>query len=362
MAHQVRAVVVREQGAPASVETVLVPDPGPGEVLVRVSSCGVCRTDLDHREVGGDAPFPVLLGHEAAGVVEAVGAGVTRVAPDDFVALNWRTACGSCRSCRRGRLWGCRAVRRADRPMTLPDGTPLSPVLGVGGFAEKTLVAEAQCVRIDPVVSPVVAGLLGCGVMAGFGAAVHTGGVGRGDSIAVIGCDGVGLAAVAGARVAGARRIVAVDADGRRLDLAERFGATGTVDSSRIDAVDGIRSLTGGLGADVVVDAVGTARTYRQACYARDLNGVVVLAAAPAPEATVELPLGDVFGRGGSLRASWHGDFLPSRDVPALLDLYLQGRFDLRAFLGEKIALDDVETALGRMRFGGDVLRPVVLM
>ncbi|MFF9093965.1 S-(hydroxymethyl)mycothiol dehydrogenase [Streptomyces sp. NPDC014802] len=361
MTHEVRAVVALKQGAPVSVETVLVPDPGPGEALVRVHACGVCHTDLHYREGGISDDFPFLLGHEAAGVVESVGEDVTEVAPGDFVILNWRAVCGRCRACRRGRPWYCFDTHNATQSMTLADGTPLTPALGIGAFAEKTLVAAGQCTKVDPTASATAAGLLGCGVMAGFGAAVHTGGVGRGDSVAVIGCGGVGMAAVAGAKVAGASRIIAVDVDERKLRWAERFGATDTVDSSKTDAVEAVRALTGGFGADVVVDAVGRPETYRQAFHARDLAGTAVLVGVPTPGQTVELPLLDVFGRGGALKSSWYGDCLPSRDFPALIDLYLQGRFDLDGFVSETIALDDVEDAFARMHHG-DVLRSVVVL
>ncbi|MFE1299233.1 S-(hydroxymethyl)mycothiol dehydrogenase [Streptomyces sp. NPDC058731] len=361
MTHEVRAVVALKQGAPVSVETVLVPDPGPGEALVRVHACGVCHTDLHYREGGISDDFPFLLGHEAAGVVESVGEDVTEVAPGDFVILNWRAVCGRCRACRRGRPWYCFDTHNATQRMTLADGTLLTPALGIGAFAEKTLVAAGQCTKVDPTASATAAGLLGCGVMAGFGAAVHTGGVGRGDSVAVIGCGGVGMAAVAGAKVAGASRIIAVDVDERKLRWAERFGATDTVDSSKTDAVEAVRALTGGFGADVVVDAVGRPETYRQAFHARDLAGTAVLVGVPTPGQTVELPLLDVFGRGGALKSSWYGDCLPSRDFPALIDLYLQGRFDLDGFVSETIAPADVEDAFARMH-DGDVLRSVVVL
>ncbi|POX48515.1 S-(hydroxymethyl)mycothiol dehydrogenase [Streptomyces sp. Ru71] len=362
MTHEVRAVVALHKGAPVSVETVLVPDPGPGEALVRVEACGVCHTDLHYREGGISDDFPFLLGHEAAGVVESVGEGVTDVEPGDFVILNWRAVCGQCRACLRGRPWYCFDTHNAEQKMTLAGtGQELSPALGIGAFAEKTLVAAGQCTKVDPTASATAAALLGCGVMAGFGAAVHTGGVGRGDSIAVIGCGGVGMAAVAGAKVAGARRIIAVDVDERKLKWAERFGATDTVDSSRIDAVEAVRSLTGGFGADVVVDAVGRPETYRQAFYARDLAGTAVLVGVPGPEPVVELPLLDLFGRGGALKSSWYGDCLPSRDFPALIDLHLRGRFDLQDFVTETIALDEVESAFDTMR-RGDVLRSVVVL
>lgn len=339
--------------------TILVPDPGPGEALVRVQACGVCHTDLHYREGGINDEFPFLLGHEAAGVVESVGPDVTSVAPGDFVVLNWRAVCGSCRACKRGRPWYCFNTHNATQPMTLEDGTPLSPALGIGAFAEKTLVAAGQCTKVDPAASPAAAGLLGCGVMAGLGAALNTGNVGRGDSVAVIGCGGVGNAAVAGARLAGASRIIAVDLDDRKLEWARGLGATHTVNGGTQDVVKAIQELTGGNGADVVIDAVGRPETYKQAFYARDLAGTVVLVGVPTPEMQLELPLLDVFGRGGALKSSWYGDCLPERDFPLLVDLYLQGRLDLDTFVSERIALDGVEEAFTRME-RGEVLRSVV--
>ncbi|MBA2951152.1 S-(hydroxymethyl)mycothiol dehydrogenase [Streptomyces himalayensis] len=361
MTHQVRAVVARGKGAPVSLETIIVPDPGPGEALVKIEACGVCHTDLHYREGGINDDFPFLLGHEAAGVVESVGEGVTDVAPGDFVILNWRAVCGQCRACLRGRPWYCFDTHNAKQKMTLTDGTELSPALGIGAFAEKTLVAAGQCTKVDQTASAAAAGLLGCGVMAGIGAAINTGNVGRGDSVAVIGCGGVGAAAIAGSNLAGAAKVIAVDIDDRKLETAKKLGATHTVNSKDADAVEAIRELTGGFGADVVIEAVGRPETYKQAFYARDLAGTVVLVGVPTPEMKLELPLLDVFGRGGALKSSWYGDCLPSRDFPMLIDLYLQGRLDLDAFVTETIALDEVEKAFERMHHG-DVLRSVVVL
>ncbi|MFC4914070.1 S-(hydroxymethyl)mycothiol dehydrogenase [Actinomadura gamaensis] len=360
MAQQVRGVIAPGKGQPVRIETITIPDPGPGEAVVQVQACGVCHTDLHYREGGINDDFPFLLGHEAAGVVESVGEGVTEVAPGDFVVLNWRAVCGQCRACLRGRPWYCFDTHNAKQKMTLADGTELSPALGIGAFADKTLVAAGQCTRVDPAAKPEVAGLLGCGVMAGLGAALNTGNVGRGDSVAVIGCGGVGAAAVLGARLAGAARIIAVDLDERKLATAKRLGATHAVNAKDGDVVEAVQELTGGFGADVVIDAVGLPETYKQAFYARDLAGTVVLVGVPTPEMTLELPLLDVFGRGGALKSSWYGDCLPSRDFPMLIDLYLQGRLDLEAFVSETIPLDGVEAAFEKMDHG-DVLRSVVV-
>ncbi len=300
----VRGVISRSSGAPVEVTDVVVPDPGPGEVTVAVEACGVCHTDLHYREGGINDEFPFLLGHEAAGRVDQVGAGVTEVAPGDFVVLNWRAVCGQCRACRRGRPQYCFATHNASQPMTLADGTPLSPALGIGAFVEKTLVAAGQATKVDPAADPAAAGLLGCGVMAGFGAAVNTGGAGVGDSVAVFGCGGVGNAAIAGAVLVGASPVIAVDLDPAKLEWARQFGATHTVDSSKVDAVETIRELTGGFGADICIEAVGRPEVLEQAFYARDLAGTVVQVGVPTPNmALPAIPMIEFFGRGGALEA-----------------------------------------------------------
>ena len=359
---QVQAVVARSKGAPVTIETINVPDPGPGEALVKVQTCGVCHTDLHYREGGINDDFPFLLGHEAAGVVEAVGDDVTEVAPGDFVVLNWRAVCGDCRACNRGEPWYCFSTFNATQKMTLEDGTELSPALGIGSFAEKTLVAAGQCTKVDAEARAAAVGLLGCGVMAGIGAAINTGNVGRGMSVAVIGCGGVGAAAIAGSALAGAGKIIAVDIDDRKLETARKLGATHTVNSKETDAVEAIQALTDTYGADVVIDAVGRPETWKQAFYARDLAGTVVLVGVPTPDMRIpDIPLIDVFGRGGALKSSWYGDCLPTRDFPMLVDLYRQGRLDLDAFVSEEIGLGDIEAAFEKMHHG-DVLRSVVVL
>jgi S-(hydroxymethyl)mycothiol dehydrogenase len=363
---QVRGVVAMGKGEPVALRAVNVPDPGPGEAVVQIQACGVCHTDLHYRDGGINDDFPFLLGHEAAGIVESVGEGVDSVQPGDFVVLNWRAVCGDCRACRRGEPWYCFATYNATQKMTLGEregaGTPLTPALGIGAFIEKTLVHAGQCTKVDPSARAAAVGLLGCGVMAGLGAAINTGNVGRGQSVAVIGCGGVGAAAVAGARLAGAGTIIAVDLDDQKLEWATGLGATHTVNSATTEPVEAIQELTGGFGADVVIDAVGRPETWRQAFYARDLAGTVVLVGVPTPDMKVpDLPLIDVFGRGGALKSSWYGDCLPSRDFPMLVDLYQQGRLDLDAFVTETIALGEVEMAFERMR-RGDVLRSVVVL
>jgi S-(hydroxymethyl)mycothiol dehydrogenase len=359
--NEVKGIIAGVKGEPVKVETILVPDPGPGEVLVRVQACGVCHTDLHYREGAITDDFPFLLGHEAAGVIEKAGSEVTNVAPGDFVILAWRAPCGTCRSCLRGRPWYCFASRNAHQPMRLQDGTPLSAALGIGAFAELTLVNAGQAVQVNPAARPEAAGLIGCGIMAGFGAAVNTGGVSRGDSVAVIGCGGVGNAAIAGARLAGAHTIIAVDVDDKKLEWAKEFGATHTINSTRTDVVEAIRELAGGNGVNVAIEAIGKLETYEQAFYARDHAGTVVLVGVPSPDMKIELPLLEVFGRGGALKSSWYGDCLPTRDFPMLIDLYLQGRLDLDRFVTETITLDEVEEAFHKME-RGEVLRSVVVI
>ena len=335
MAQQVRGVIASGRGEPVRIETIIVPDPGPGEAVVQVQACGVCHTDLHYREGGINDDFPFLLGHEAAGVVESVGEGVTEVAPGDFVILNWRAVCGQCRACLRGRPWYCFNTHNATQKMTLLDGTELSPALGIGAFADKTLVAAGQCTKVSAEASPAAAGLLGCG--------------------------GVGDAAIAGAALAGARRIIAVDTDNTKLEWARKFGATHTVNAREFDVVKTIQDLTDGFGVNVAIDAVGRPETWKQAFYARDLAGTVVLVGVPTPDMRLDMPLVDFFSRGGSLKSSWYGDCLPERDFPTLIDLYLQGRLDLDAFVSETITLDGVEDAFTKMHHG-DVLRSVVVL
>ncbi|MGV9408268.1 S-(hydroxymethyl)mycothiol dehydrogenase [Nocardia sp. NPDC003693] len=359
MTETVRGVIARESGAEVELTSITIPDPGPHDVVVRVLACGVCHTDLTYREGGINDEFPFLLGHEAAGVVDRVGSDVSHVEVGDFVVLNWRAVCGVCRACRRGRPWYCFDTFNASRRMTLAGGTELTPALGIGAFADKTLVHEKQCTVVDSATNPAVAGLLGCGVMAGLGAALNTGNVGRGDSVAVIGCGGVGVAAIAGARLAGATTIVAVDRDATKLTAAAHLGATHTVDAASEDTVERIKEYTNGFGADVVIDAVGRPETWTQSFYARDLAGTVVLVGVPTPDMRLEMPLLDFFSHGGALKSSWYGDCLPERDFPTLIELHRQGRLPLDQFVTERIELDGVEKAFATMK-SGQVLRSVV--
>lgn len=360
--HQVKAVVVMAKNEPATVTTINVPDPGPGEVLVQVKSCGVCQTDHHYIEGGVGDNFPYLLGHESTAVVESVGEGVTHVEPGDLVILNWRAVCGECRACKKGQLQYCFNTHNATQKMTLEDGTELEAALGIGSFAEKTLVAGGQCTKIDADIDEkdyAAIGLLGCGITAGVGAVLNTGELKRGESVAVIGCGGVGIAAIAGAKLGGATTIIAVDVDDAKLARAKEFGATHTINSSSTDPVEKIRELTDSYGADLVIDAVGIKETFQQAFYARDLAGRVVLVGVPSPGTSWDIPLDDVFGRGGSIKSAWYGDTLPSRDFPMFVDQYQLGRLPLDQFVTERISLEDVNNAFETMKTG-KVLRSVV--
>jgi len=364
VSQKVRGVVAMAKDAPVTIETIVIPDPGPGEAVVDIKTCGVCHTDLHYQQGGIGDEYPYLLGHEAAGVVSAIGEGVDHVKVGDTVILNWRAVCGECRACRKGEPKYCFNTHNATQKMTLEDGTELSPALGIGAFADKTLVHAKQCTQVDGVDTPeeqAAVGLLGCGIMAGIGAAINTGEVKRGESVAVIGCGGVGVAAIAGAKLAGATTIIAVDIDAKKLAKAEELGATHTVNSKDEDPVEAIRAATGGFGADVVIEAVGRPETYEQAFYARDLAGRVVLVGVPTPGMELKLPLPEVFGRGGALKSSWYGDCLPERDFPMLVDQYRLGRLPLDEFVTETIALDEVNEAFETMK-SGDVLRSVVVL
>ncbi|GAB3944554.1 S-(hydroxymethyl)mycothiol dehydrogenase [Corynebacterium tapiri] len=358
----VKGIIAREKGAEVELTDIVIPDPGPNDVIVAVKTCGVCHTDLAYREGDIADDYPFLLGHESAGIVETVGENVTHVAPGDTVVLNWRAVCGECRACKKGEPKYCFATHNASKPMTLTDGTELTAALGIGSFAEKTLVHEGQCTKINPDTNLAAAGLLGCGIMAGLGAAVNTGEIQIGESVAVFGLGGVGMAAVAGAKLAGAAKIIAVDLDERKIEQAKDFGATHTINSTDLsveEVAEKIRDLTDGFGTDVAIDAVGIMPTFQQAFYSRDHAGRLVLVGVPNLTDKIELPAIDFFGRGGSLRPSWYGDCLPERDFPAYVQLFNNGQLPLDAFVTERIGLKDVERAFATMK-KGDVLRSVV--
>ncbi len=357
-----RGSVAREIGQPSELENIIVPAPGPGEARVRILASGVCHTDLSAKNgVFGPDVVPLLLGHEGAGIVESVGDGVTNVAEGDYVILAWRAPCGACRFCLAGKPHLCAASLNAAQKMTAErDGIELNAVLGIGTFCEYTLVHAAQCVPVSDDLPPAQMSLIGCGVMTGIGAAINTAGVAPGSTVAVFGCGGVGDSIIQGARLAGATTIIAVDIDPRKLEWSKGFGATHTVNASEGDPVEEIKRITDGFGVAYAFEAVGNPTTTMQALLSRDLAGVCTVVGVAGPSSSIaEVPLGRLYDLGGSIRFSWYGDCLPTRDFPTVATWYEQGKVDLDGLVSRTIGLDDVEAAFAAME-RGETLRSVI--
>ncbi|MCC6312989.1 MAG: Zn-dependent alcohol dehydrogenase [Thermomicrobiales bacterium] len=356
-----RGAIARTPGQPATIEEFTIDAPGPGEALVRILASGVCHTDLSAKNgVFGTEGFPFLLGHEGAGVVEQVGEGVENVTPGDHVILAWRAPCGQCRFCAAGQPHLCAASLNAEKRMRTMQGETLTPVLGIGTFCTHTLVHAKQCIPYDAALPPEQMSLIGCGVMTGVGAALYTAGVRPGSSVAVFGCGGVGDSVIQGAKLAGATKIIAVDVDPKKLEWAKEFGATDVVNASESDPVEQIKALTDGYGVNYAFEAVGRPDTTLQAILSRDLAGTCVMIGVAGPTATLDqLPLGKFFDLGGSLRVSWYGDCLPTRDFPLLATWYEQGRLDLDRVVTRTISLDEVEEGFHAME-RGETLRSVI--
>ncbi len=356
-----RGVIVRVPGQPAAVETFTIDAPGPNEVLVAIKSSGVCFTDLGvKRGTYGTEGFPFLLGHEGHGIVEAVGEGVEHIKKGDSVILAWRAPCGKCRFCLAGRPSFCCASLNAEKRMRDSGGVTLNPVLGIGTFCTHTLVHAGQCIKVDAALPSAQMSLIGCGVMTGVGAALYAADVQPGTSVAVFGCGGVGDSVIQGARFAGATTIIAVDIDDRKLAWAKQFGATHTVDARAGDPVAAIKAITGGNGVNYSFEAVGSAKTLEQALWARDLAGTCVFIGVPGPGPTMTLPLQQFFDTGGSLKVSWYGDCLPTRDFPMLASWYAQGQLKLDELVTRTIRLDETEEAFAAME-RGETLRSVIV-
>ena len=358
MATDIQGAVAREVGKPAPIERIVLEDPGPGEALVRVLASGVCHTDL-HFQLGSIGTLPVLMGHEGAGIVEAVGPGVTSPKVGDYVVLAWRAPCGQCRFCRIGQPHLCAASLNAQPRQHTPSGDVIPTIMGLGTFATHTVVAALQAVPIPREVPPEQACLIGCGVMTGLGAVFYTAQVRRGSTVAVFGAGAVGTSVIQGARLADAARIIAVDLEPRKLEWAKQFGATDIVNASQTDSVQAIKDLTGGYGVDYAFEAVGNPKVLSQALRSRDLAGVCTLIGVPSADAVIEFPAQEYFGMGGSLRVSWYGDCLPTRDFPLLADLYLKGRLKLDELITRRIALEEVQDAFEAME-RGETLRSVI--
>ncbi|WP_346105124.1 zinc-binding dehydrogenase [Nonomuraea maheshkhaliensis] len=356
-----RGAVVRQPLGPLSFEDIPLRAPTGDEVLISVSACGLCHSDVHFMHGTSGTDFPYLVGHEVAGVIEALGPDATGVAVGDSVVVAPMVACGECRHCLARRPEACPS-RLPRRPKVgLGDGAAATPVLGIGGLAERVIVPARQAIAIDPRVPPKIAALLGCGVPSGFGAAVNTARVGPADDVVVIGCGGVGIAAVAGAAYAGARRIIAVDTNPDKLDAAARFGATHVIDAFGEDLGERVRELTDGAGADVVLDAVGGPATFATADGLRGPGSRLVIVGAPRRGDTVELPLRRLFLNAGSIRVSIWGDCVASRDLPLLASLYLDGRLPLDEYVSGSLGLTDAQEGFDRL-LAGKALRSVVVI
>lgn len=358
---QARGAIARTPGAPVSIEEFTIDDPGPNEVLVRILASGVCHTDYGVKMgVYGSEGYPFLLGHEGAGIIEAVGPGVTKHKVGDHVILAWRAPCGECRFCRAGKPNFCAASLNAEKRMTTHDGLTLNPVLGIGTFCTHTLVHADQAVAYDPALPAPQMSLIGCGVMTGVGAALYAAGVRPGSSAAVFGCGGVGDSVIAGAKLGGATTIIAVDIDSKKLEWAKEFGATHTINAREEDPVAKIKEITGGHGANFTFEAVGSAKTLDQALWSRDLAGTCVLIGVPGPGPELTLPLQKFFDLGGHLCVSWYGDCLPTRDFPLLADWYRLGQLNLDKVVSRLVTLDQTEEAFAAME-RGETLRSVIV-
>ncbi|MCX6045657.1 MAG: Zn-dependent alcohol dehydrogenase [Chloroflexi bacterium] len=361
MPTKARGVISRVPGAPAQVEEFTIDDPGANEVLVRILASGVCHTDLGVKMgVYGTSGYPFLLGHEGAGVIEAIGPGVTTHKVGDHVILAWRAPCGKCRFCLKGKPNFCAASLNAEKRMRTLAGETLNPVLGIGTFCTHTLVHANQAVPYDPMLPAPQMSLIGCGVMTGIGAALYAAGVTPGSSAAVFGCGGVGDSVIQGARLAGATTIIAVDIDPRKLEWAKEFGATHTINAKEVDPIAKIKELTGGNGVDYSFEAVGKPQTLEQALFCRDLAGTCVLIGVPGPGPTLSLDLQRFFDTGGHLCVSWYGDCLPTRDFPLLAEWYRQGQLNLDKVVSRTITLDETEEAFAAME-RGETLRSVIV-
>ncbi len=358
-----RGVVYAEPDAAPAVEELTVDPPGPREVLVRVLACGLCHSDLHVVETRGwGMRFPILLGHEGAGVVEAVGSEVTTVSPGDRVVVAWRAPCGECPHCRRGDPRRCSSQLRARRRLRrAADGALLTPVLRCGTLADHAVVHEACAVKVPPELPPEQAALLACGFSTGAGAALWATPVRQGATVAVLGCGGVGLAVVQGALLAGAARIVAVDVAPAKLEHARALGATDLVDAAREDPVEAVRELTGG-GVEYAFSAVGAPAALGQAIRMCAYAGTATLVGLPPPGATLEADLAaDVFEPRITIAVTHGGDTIPQQDFPFLARAALEGRVDLARFVTSTVPLDEVPGRLPRIGQGGEI-RTVALL
>jgi S-(hydroxymethyl)mycothiol dehydrogenase len=353
-----RGVVYAEPDAVPAVEELTFEAPGPREVRVRVLACGLCHSDLHVVETKGwGTRFPILLGHEGAGVVEEVGSEVTSVAPGDRVVIAWRAPCGECPQCRRGDPRRCSSQLRAKRRMhRAADGALLTPVLRCGTYADQAIVHEACAVKVPEELPVEQAALLACGFSTGAGAALWATPVREGSDVAVIGCGGVGLAVVQGALLRGAARIFAVDVAPDKLEHARNLGATDAVDASSVDPVEAVRELTGGRGVEFAFSAIGAAKGLAQAIRMCAYAGTATLVGMPKPDKKLHADLfTDVFTPKVTVAVTHGGDTIPWEDFPFLAQAALDGRIDLARFVTSTISLDEVPERLPRIGESGEI-------
>lgn len=356
-----KAAVLNGVNETVSVEPIEIRDPRPGEVLVRMGAAGVCHSDLHAVQGNLPMPLPCVLGHEGAGTVEAVGAGVSRVAPGDHVVLNWVPYCGSCWYCTSGRMYLCETgfVRALASEALRRNGTGVNQLAGVGAMAEAALVPESACIPIDADIPFDRACLIGCGVMTGVGAVINTARVQPGESVAVFGVGGVGLNVVQGAAIAGAEPIVAVDMNEKKLDLARQLGATHAVNAGSADAVSAIQDLTGGRGVDYAFEVIGRPEVVMQAFLAVRRGGKAVVVGLPGPADMVSVPGMLLPLAEKSLLGSLYGSANMARDVPRLVRLYRAGRLKLDELVSRRYSLAQVNEAFAALE-KGEVVRGVI--
>ncbi|MEU9154447.1 Zn-dependent alcohol dehydrogenase [Streptomyces sp. NPDC048417] len=353
MAATVRAAVLPAVGAPLAVTEIDLPDPGPGQVRIRLAAAGVCHSDLSLSDGTMRVPVPAVLGHEGAGTVVAVGEGVTRLSPGDQVVLNWAPSCGRCHACSLGEVWLCAdaLAGAADVYARTADGTDLHPGLNVAAFAEETVVAESCVLALPDGIPLTDAALLGCAVLTGYGAVHNSARVQEGETVAVFGVGGVGLATVQAARIAGASRIVAVDVSAEKEELARAAGATDYVVAS-VTTPRAIRALTGKQGVDVSVECAGRAVSIRAAWDSTRRGGRTTVVGIGGKSEQVTFNALELFHWGRTLSGCVYGNSDPARDLPVLAEHVRAGRLDLGMLVTERIALDGIPAAFENMLAG----------
>lgn len=362
MPQEIRAAICRAFGEPLTVERVTLADPGPGEVLVEVRACAICHSDITYADGGWGGDLPIVLGHEAAGVVEAVGQGVTRAAPGDRVVVTLVRSCGQCHYCANGHEYLCEAQFDLDTrsPLTDADGAPLGHGLRTGAFAEKLVVDQSQLVAVGDAMPFASASLLACGAITGVGAVTNTAKLHKGAHAVIIGCGGVGLNAVQGARIAGAASVMAIDLSREKLEAAERLGATHLLDPIRDNAVDAVMAATEGRGADFVFVASGASAALESAISYIGKNGTVVIVGMPPSDIEMDYNPSNLAAWGQKIIGSKMGSTCVCRDIPHLAGLYEGGDLELDGLVTGHYSLDQINEAIAATK-AGQGLRNVIV-